>query len=74
MEIWFAFGLLLAATIYSVVIAVNIEKGKQWAIDIAKAISTLDPNCMDRHLRFELEREVAAGEVKPKPESDRLAA
>ena len=74
MEIWFAFGLLLATAIHAVVIVVNIEKGKQWALDIAKAMSTLDPNSMDRHLRFELEREVAAGEVRPKPESDRLAA
>ena len=34
---------LLLATAYGVLVAVNIEKGKSWALEIARAISMLDP-------------------------------
>lgn len=39
---------LLAAVGYAVFIALNIEKGKPWAVETAWAISMMDPNALDR--------------------------
>ena len=69
---------LLLAVGYGVLIAVNIEKGRKWALETAQAISMLDPH----HANFELrarvmESESAAPELEeaPLPEViDRLAA
>lgn len=78
MEYLVAALVLLVTVGYAVVIAVNIEKGKSWALEIARAISMLDPQSASHHLR---ER---ALETEPTPtpspdradpvESDRLAA
>jgi hypothetical protein len=65
--------LLVVLTVgYAIFIAVNIEKGKPWAIEIARAASMMDPLSMDRHLRYEVEPEVPAAR-EPQP-VDRLAA
>ena len=41
---------LLLATGYGVLVAVNIEKGKSWALEIARAISMLDPQSVSYEL------------------------
>jgi hypothetical protein len=69
---------LLFAVGYAVLIAVNIEKGKSWALEIARAVSMLDPQTMNFELRsraMEAESEAPVPEVEPLPEAaDRLAA
>ncbi len=69
---------LLFAVGYAVLIAVNIEKGKDWALEIARAISMLDPQSVSYELRA---RRLAAEPDEPEPEAarqpeapDRLAA
>lgn len=47
MEYLVAILALLAAGGYAVFIAVNIEKGKSWALETARAISAMDPNALD---------------------------
>jgi hypothetical protein len=65
--------LLVVLTVgYAIFIAVNIEKGKPWAIEIARAASMMDPLSADRHLRYEVEPEVPA--VREPQPVDRLAA
>ncbi len=77
MEYLVAALLLLFTVAYAVVVAVNIEKGKGWALDIARAISMLDPQSVSRELRY---RSMEAASVRPVPEPapepvvDRLAA
>ena len=72
-----ALALLLAAG-YGVLVAVNIEKGKEWALETAQAISLLDPHPATFELRakaLETAPEVAQPEEAAEPESiDRLAA
>ncbi len=65
---------LLIAAGYAAFIAVNIEKGKPWAIDIAKAVSMLDPGSIDHHLRQELQRERPVETPKEADDSHKLAA
>ena len=79
MEYLVAALILLATVGYAVFIAVNIEKGKSWAVEIARAISTLDPQAMNRHLRYPVvERPsvnaVPESEVVDASQPDRLAA
>lgn len=69
---------LLFATGYAVLIAVNIEKGKSWAMEIARAISMLDPQSGNFETRV---RAMEEAPLAPEPESaplpevpDRLAA
>ena len=73
MEYLVALLVLGAAVGYAVFIAVNIEKGRGWAIEIAKAISLMDPNSVDSDLRYELKPEVAT-EKSPAEETAKLAA
>ena len=72
-----ALALLLAAG-YGVLVAVNIEKGKEWALETAQAISLLDPNPASFELRakaMETAPDVVEPEEAAEPESiDRLAA
>ena len=58
---------------YAVFIAVNIEKGKSWALEIARAISLMDPNSVDSYLRYEV-RSQAAAKKSPAEETAKLAA
>ncbi len=77
MEYLVAALVLLSAVSYAVFIAVNIEKGKGWALDIARAISMLDPQSVSHDLRY---RAMEAASSRPEPEPtrepivDRLAA
>lgn len=72
-----ALALLLAAG-YGVLVAVNIEKGKEWALETAQAISLLDPHPATFEVRakaMETAPEVVEPEEVAEPESiDRLAA
>jgi len=73
MEYLVAILALLAAGGYAVFIAVNIEKGKSWALEIAHASSAMDPNSLYRPMDLresEESEEVAATPVEP----ERLAA
>ena len=73
MEYIVALVTLLAAGSYAVFIVVNVEKGKSWALEIAAAISAMDPHTLDRP--FERSEAQAAEEVSAeKPEPERLAA
>ena len=76
MEYLVAALILLATVGYAVFIAVNIEKGKTWAVEIARAISMLDPQAMNRHLRYPVIETPSApeSEVVEVPQPDRLAA
>jgi hypothetical protein len=76
MEYLVAALILLATVGYAVFIAVNIEKGKTWAVEIARAISMLDPQAMNRHLRYPVIENPSApeSEVVGEPQPDRLAA
>ncbi len=69
---------MLLAVGYAVFIAVNVEKGKSWALDIAQAISMLDPQTVNYELRaraMETEPEAPEPQTDPLPEAtDRLAA
>ena len=69
---------MLLAVGYAVLIAVNIEKGKGWAMEIARAISMLDPQSGNFELRaraMETEPEAPLPELVEMPEAtDRLAA
>lgn len=72
-------ALVLVLTVsYAVVIAVNIEKGKSWALEIARTASMLDPESANHFLRERAaERERAPGPTPEREmalESDRLAA
>lgn len=73
MEYAVALLTLLAAVGYAVFIAVNIEKGKPWALEISRTISMMDPNGRDLPQSFEAE---ASAEVETEvlPEPERLAA
>ena len=62
-----ALALLLAVS-YGVLIAVNIEKGKSWALETAQAISMLDPH----HANFELRARVM-GATPDAPPSESVA-
>ena len=72
-----ALGLLIAVG-YAVLIAVNIEKGKGWALETARAISMLDPQSGTFEYRARaLEAEPRAPESEPEPQPEipeRLAA
>ena len=66
--------LILAVTVaYAVFIAVNIEKGKSWAVDIAWAISMLDPGSIDQHPGREF-RERLSLEEQPEPTAEKVVA
>ena len=72
-----ALALLLAAG-YGVLIAVNIEKGKDWALETAQAISMLDPHPATFELRarmMETAPEASEPQEAAQPETiERLAA
>ena len=74
MEVLFAILTLGAAIGYAVFLGVNIEKGKPWALDIARAISVLDPNSVDQYLYVKRPEEDERIEKTAQPPSDRLAA
>ena len=66
--------LTIALTVgYAIFIAVNIERGKTWAVEIANAISMLDPQSADHHLRYQA-RSGETQEATPEAPIDRLAA
>lgn len=73
MEYLVALLTLLAAVGYAVFIAVNIEKGKSWAVEIARAISMMDPNGLDRPLDVTAESRAETPEVEAEV-PERLAA
>jgi hypothetical protein len=79
MEIIVAVLVLLITVAYAVFIAVSIEKGKSWAVEIARAISVLDPQSVSfdlhqRAMESVTVRKGTAGNATPEPASDRLAA
>lgn len=77
MEYLVATLVLLSAIAYAVTIAVNIEKGKGWALEIAHAISMLDPQatgCEFRARAMEAPVKEEASEAVAASEPDRLAA
>ena len=76
MEYIVAALIVVAAVTYAVFLAVNIEKGKTWALEIARAISMLDPQSVNHHMRERaMEAPVEqAVEVEPEEIPDRLAA
>lgn len=69
---------ILLAVGYAVLIAVNIEKGRSWALEIASAISLLDPQTVSWELRakaLETTPEAPEPDAAPLQElPDRLAA
>ena len=77
MEYLVATLVLLFAIAYAVTIAVNVEKGKSWALEIAHAISMLDPQARGCDLRTRaLQAPVSEEEPETvaETEPDRLAA
>lgn len=77
MEYIVAAFVVLLTVIYAVVIAVNVEKGREWALEIARAVAMLDPQSINCELRTRaMESPVvdAAPKAQPEPETDRLAA
>ena len=74
MEVLFALLTLGAAIGYAVFLGVNIEKGKPWALEIARAISVLDPHSVDQYLYVKRPEEDERTEKTAQPRSDRLAA
>jgi hypothetical protein len=76
---YFVAALVVVLTVgYAVVIAVNIEKGKSWAMEIARTASMLDPESANHCLREEAAERARASAPIPEREvtleSDRLAA
>ena len=68
---YFVAALLLVLTVtYAVVLAVNIEKGKGWALEIARAISMLDPQSVSHDLRY---RSMESPKTQPAREPNREA-
>ncbi len=77
MEYLVASLVVLLTVAYAVTIAVNVEKGKSWALEIARAISMLDPQSTSFELRsrgMEVPTDDPDPEVVPEPVPDRLAA
>ena len=81
MEILVAALVLVITVAYAVFIAVSIEKGKTWAIEIARAISVLDPQSVSYDLHQRAMESVtvrndsrARTERVPQTPDDRLAA
>ena len=79
MEILVATLVLVITVAYAVFIAVSIEKGKSWAVEIARAVSMLDPHSVSYDLQQRAMESVNTRadrqpEVVPDPPSDRLAA
>jgi hypothetical protein len=78
MEYLVAALLSLFAIGYAAVIAINIEKGRPWALEIAEAISMLDPQSAHQRLRGSLRDGTipppTTPEAAPRPELERLAA
>lgn len=81
METLVAVLIVAITVVYAVFIAVSIQKGKRWAVDIARAISMLDPQSASFELRQRAlesltarERPQAATVITAERESDRLAA
>jgi len=74
MEVLFAFLTLGAAIGYAVFLGVNIEKGKPWALEIARAISVLDPHSVDQYLYVKRPEEEERTEKSAQPRSDQMAA
>jgi hypothetical protein len=73
MEYLVALLTLLAAGAYAVFIVVNVEKGKSWALEIAQAISAMDPNVLDRPMDRR-DAEIADEKLPASAEPERLAA
>ena len=81
MEILVAVLVLVITAAYAVFIAVSIEKGKTWALEIARAISMLDPQSVSYDLHQRAMESIAhrstpqpEGAPGPTPANDRLAA
>ena len=73
MEYLVAFLTLLATVAYAVVIAVNIERGNRWAMEVARAFSMLDPSAYSHQLTLEARNEPVT-ETQAEAPADRLAA
>lgn len=73
MEYLVAFLTLLATVAYAVVIAVNIERGKRWAMEVARAFSMLDPSAFSHQLTLEA-RDEPVEKTGAETPADRLAA
>ena len=52
MEYLIALLAVIVSVGYAVFIAVNIERGKSWAMEIARAISVLDPQSVNHYLQY----------------------
>jgi hypothetical protein len=78
MEYLIAALVLLGTVAYAAVIAVNIEKGRSWALEIAQSISMLDPESANLQLRERMleghRPPPPEGDAQPASEPDRLAA
>jgi hypothetical protein len=76
MEYLVAGLIVLLTASYAVFIAVKIEKGETWALEVARAISMLDPQAVNHHLREQaMERQIErVTAVEVEPVADRLAA
>lgn len=81
METIVAVIILAITVVYAVFIAVSIAKGKSWAVDIARAISMLDPQSVSFDLRQRAlesltarDRPAADLTATAEQERDRLAA
>ena len=76
MEYLVAVLALATAIGYAVLIAVNIKKGKAWALEIARAFSMLDPGSVHYHLSQEADSSAVdkPEAVTSAAEEDRLAA
>jgi hypothetical protein len=76
MEYIVAAGASTLAVSYGAYIAFSVEKGKPWALGVARAIAMLDPQSVDPYLRDGLA--LPPAEAQPEPEiaaePDRLAA
>ncbi len=81
MEIFVAVLVLVITVAYAVFIAVSIEKGKSWAVEIARAISMLDPQSVSFDLQQRAMESVTVrartrgvSKTSLDPADDRLAA
>lgn len=79
METLVAVLVLVITVAYAVFIAVSIEKGKSWAVEIARAISMLDPQSVSFDLHQRARESVVArtgskAGTPSEPPGDRLAA
>ena len=74
MEYVVAALVLLLAVCYAVFIAVNIQRGKAWALDMARAAALLGTFSASHHLYDPGMETPPVSEEAVEPEQDRLAA